>query len=289
MKKIRIFTPCWGLLFTARLQKALARSFAWPKNRAALQDRVAGWHIHTQQSDVSRINDLLAPFGFPLVFKAIGEKNRREEAMLEAARSMLRQCQEEDCLFMTAFPDIVFGEGSLEVMLELAEQKDSCVIVPHIRVTPGFLDVVTDPMSGPAMVKAALAYPHRTFVDANSDDAHSNTFYGGVRWQKIGSNYFVRHSLPNPWLCNLTADDIAWFDKQPQWGTYDHNWPGKILNEQRAVIVGSSDAAFIVEVTEHMANGALLKNINPNDLDEFYRKEPHHKDYRAHVMVFRPE
>lgn len=286
MKKVRIFTPCWGLLFAGRLERALGRSFGWQRNAGALAHNVAGWHIYTRQQDVSRVNDICAPLGFPMVYKPI-DTRVREETVLHAAQSVLKQCQEEDCLFMTAFPDIVFGDGSIEVMMELAQRLGSCVIAPHMRVTPQFLDAMTDPMSGPEMVNAAIGFAHPTFVEASSKARASNTFYGGVSWDKIGRDYFVRHSLPSPWISNITPSDVEWFSKEPQWGTYDHNWPGKILDEQRAVIVGSSDAAFMVEVTDQLSNGALLSPVDEADPEKFYRAAPHHKDYRSHVMVFR--
>ena len=288
MKKVRIFTPCWGILHAARLQRALVRSLAWPQNAAALKDNVVEWRIFTRQVDAARIKDILAPLGFPITITVI-DVNKQPCPLIDAARSVLRDCRDDGSMFMTAFPDIVFGDGSIRTMMELAQQEESCVIAPHIRVTPNFMPAMTDPMFGPSLVTTALAHAHSTWTEACSKRRVSNTFYGGVSWEQIGDLYYVRHSLPNPWIANITASDIEWFDKEPQWGTYDHNWPAKIMDEGRAVIVGSSDAAFIVEVTDQLKNNANLVSLDPQDPDKFYRKEPHHKDLRSYVTVFRPQ
>jgi hypothetical protein len=93
-------------------------------------------------------------------------------------------------------------------------------------------------------------------------------------------------------LANWIPEDYAFFINQPSFGSYDHTWPGeRLIRQERQRYVGSSDAAFICEVTDFDKNippwtpeHLKVLQVHP---DAFYRDNWHNAVDRLTVCIFR--
>ncbi len=287
MKKLRLFTAAWGDEHIARMERALVKSLRWPRNYKPMFDRLECWHLWTKADDVDRITSLARKCDLPFKVNVLRD-GIPAEALLYAAREIFNECIADRSLFMIAFADIIFGDGSIENMCQLAERDRVCVTVPHMRVLPTVLDDIGEPLSNAALVAKAIKHAHPSWREAEATRATGNSFKGGICWEKIDGLYFVQHRIPNIWVANIEQSDVEWFGLEESIGTYDHNWPGKTLDEERNRMIGSSDAAFIVEVTRLSKGLCPSQENDPKEPDKFYRDRGHHRTYRTMVSVFRP-
>lgn len=292
MKPVRIFTSVWGEQHIHFLERGLLESVQWPRNLEALESNVVAWNIATSPQDVDRIRELFAKTPFKAEITSMNVGVCPGDAVLLALTDAMRTCVLEDTLFMTSFSDIVFGEGTLETMLSLAQRKHLCVSVPHMRVLPNILNHLDRPLTNPQLVTLALQNAHTTWTEAQIGiqgfiRPHSNQFYGGLSWEKIGSNYIVQHVLPSVWIANVRQDDVEFLKNGGGMGAYDHNWPTKLCNEGRSRVIGASDAAFMVEITPEDRNRCPLSIIDQEWPDKFHHDKKHHDVYRTFYSVFR--
>jgi hypothetical protein len=55
---LRIYTAVWGKKYIDLFEKTIIRSFAWPKNKAALLNEDTTWSLHTNKKDVAHLVQL---------------------------------------------------------------------------------------------------------------------------------------------------------------------------------------------------------------------------------------
>lgn len=301
MKPIRIFTPIWGDEYIHRFERGLLKSLLWPKNRETLTGNIRYWHLFTTPEDMTRLNELVEATGYPFQLHgidpiALQSPEGKGAAVTTAATEIMDACVVDGSLFMTAFSDIVFADGSIEPMFALAQRPRVAVTVPHMRVLPDFINLLDHPVQCAEMVTLAMKTAHPMWIDAEFGMKGfvrpvSNQFYGGVSWEKCGNYYLVQHVIPNVWLANIEQSDVELIRKYESWGAYDHNWPGKLIDEHRDRVIGSSDAAFMVEVTEKDKGISPISHINTDHPDAFHQDEydygKFHRTYRMCVSVFR--
>lgn len=302
VKPLRIFTPVWGDEHIHRFEIGLVKSMCWPKNKETLTGNVAYWHVFTVPEDMARITQIMERVGHPYQVHGMDPMCQSEDAgargtaLANAGLEIMSACLVDGSLFMTAFSDIVFADGSLEPMFAVAQRHRICVSVPHMRVLPAFLNHLDKPLSNPEMVSLALATAHPTWTDAEIGIRGwirplGNQFYGGLSWEKFPGYYLVQHCLPNIWMANIEQADVELIRAQALWGAWDHNFPSKVVEEGRSRVLGSSDAAFMVEVTEHDKGIAPSGGIDPLKPDAFHHDTldygKFHGVYRNYVSVFR--
>lgn len=299
MKPLRIFAPVWGDAHIRQFEMAILKSFGWPENYAALEDNIRSWHIYTMPADEGKLTGLMKrtaqPFQIHFLKPFSDEKGRLEE-LTNAGLEVMAACVKDQSLFFTGESDFVFADGSIEPMLALAQRPRVTVTVPHMRVLPPFLDLLDHPVSCSEMVGMAMKHAHPTWTDGQIGikgffRTFSNQFYGGLSWERLGNLYLVQHVIPNAWIANIEPSDLEFMKACRVWSAWDHILPSKFIKEGRNRIIGSSDAAFIVEITELNDRNAPGSHIDMKNPDAFYRdaypNEEHHNAYRMCVSVFR--
>src|SRR5689334_1403507 len=120
MKPLRLFTPVWGADHLDWFRRGCVRSLMWPRNREALKG--ASWDIWTTQADRDSVLDIVAPLG---IAPDIGIVNtnagvNRGHELLQRLMVTWRKCVENGELFCLVMPDIIYGDGSWPVMVEMA-------------------------------------------------------------------------------------------------------------------------------------------------------------------------
>lgn len=293
--KARMLTIVWGPQHLDWFERACVASLAQPRNRAAIQEHVETWAIVTQPGDVEEVERIAGRLGVPIELHTeqplggpSGETLQRE-IMAEMAR-----CIAGGYALLMAPPDSMFGEGSIQSIFAIGEPKAICVAVPHVRVLPAILSDPAPARSNGALVAASWRHLHRTWLEAEAHREQTNAWAGGVSWREAGPGlYAVTHRLPTVYLAKFDQSDLAWWEawqaKQGLNGAWDHFWPSKLVAESRQRVVGSSDAAFIAEITPEFGN---IPPCSPNDLDEpdkYWGRGAHFVINRYLVAVFRAE
>ncbi len=287
--KMRMFSMCYGEPYSTWFENALIRSLMWPRNLEAVRRWCSEFNIYTRDQDRERLRTIAERLGVPLQFHPFDTKNSSGETLQPAMLDHLRNCEQTGVAMFMAPPDTIFGEGSIEAICELGQHPGLCVAAPHVRVNAGALGKLPDrPVSNAELVDFAWENLHKTWADANAVLQNTNSVLGGVSWRELRKGlYAVTHRLPTCYLANVQASDVQWFAGQFETGTYDHTWPAKLVKEQRHRCIGSSDAAFMVELTREHENVPPVHPADPNEPDKYFRDLEHNYVNRNVVAVFR--
>lgn len=288
--KFRIFTLAWGNQYLDWFERACVTSLSWPKNIAALRANASEWNVYSVVSDSERIKKILEPTGIPVQVHPFVPRNSSGETLQPVILDHLKNCAQTGNAFFMAPPDTIFSEGSVEHIAAIGSAPRTCIAVPHVRVNAGSFmsEFHGQPLDSPTLVSMAFRNLHKTWTDADIEQPITNSFLGGVTWRKLENNlYAVSHRLPTCYLGNVEQSDVDWFAKQFETGTFDHTWPVKLVKEQRQRVIGSSDAAFIVELTKEHENHPVCQQRDMEDPDKFWRDEEHNYVNRNQISIFR--
>lgn len=288
--KMRLFSLLWGEPYITWFENALIRSLCWPRNLAAIREFAVEHNIYTREQDRERIAPIAERLGIHLQFHPFDFKNSSGETLQPALLDHMRNCEQDGSALFMAPPDTVFADGAVRSICEIGRVPGVCVAVPHVRINAGSWP---PPLSESGLTSAQLVDHawrnlHATWRDADVKLQNTNSFLGGVSWREIGpSVYAITHRLPTTYLANVNASDVAWFSQQWETGTYDHTWPAKLVKDQRQRTIGSSDAAFIVELTRENENVPPLQPATPDEPDKFWRDLEHNYIQRNLIFVAR--
>ncbi len=288
--KLRIFTGAWSS-YVDTLDKACAQSLRWPQNREAIKG--SEWTIVTNESDFDRVSEIRESCGITKGRNVPLDPNMHPTLSFSAALyEEMQTCINEDATFLFALPDYVFGDGTIAGMMACMYEKGLCIAVPNTRVLPEAMEMFKRPLTNPELVSLAFdkKYQHQTWRDSEVGKDTINSYYGGVCWKELKDGlYAVTHRLPSSYLCQFLQSDIDFFKKQLSFSAWDHVWPTKLIEEGRQRFIGSSDVAFITEITEPEKNQALTIPVSPKGPSVFFRSLEHHKLNHTVMTVFRKE
>lgn len=264
---MKIFLPAWGEQHIEHSENGLLKSLSWPSNLKATRN--AELVVWTDQPERF--------FGHTVI-----SSGTIHSALMETISACLR---DKEPLLM-ACADFVFSEGSIEVLSSLAEAPGTCVGMAHMRVKPSFLDEVSSlPLLGKRMVSLAVKHAHESFTQAEYGP-ETNSHNTGLLWRRFGKVILLQHRLPTAFLVNFIAEDLKFLEKE-DFGAWDHRWPETWLgNRQR--LIGSSDAAFVAEITPEGRVPPVAK-IDPLERDAYREDRGHHRINRQFVTVWREE
>lgn len=270
------------------MERGLAKCLQWPSNRAAL--KWAHWHIYTTEASKERATKIASAVGLPITMKIVDEE-WAGTFLAKAVNEFVMDCARVGDRFLMAPPDTIFGEQTLDTLISIARVPKIIVSIPPVRVNQTFLDDFTgDVTNNPQLVSLAWKHLHRTWTDADMQRRFTNSFAGGVSWHEITDGlYAVTHLLPTPYYIDPSPSDAEWFRVYGAPGAYDHLWPGKLVDEGRQRLIGSSDAGFAVELTMHDQNIPVLYPADPADPTTYIGNNKHNHVNRNTVAIFRGE
>lgn len=303
-RALRLWSCFWGEKHLDLFEKALVQSLSWPINRQALAG--AKWDIWTLEKEFPYVADIAKKVSIDIELNAADSfLERLPTEYLNDSGVMInqmliksiRRCIDTESQMLIAPPDTIFGGDSIPNILQAGEDPGSVVFVAHMRVVPSILGEIDERgKSNWVLCDTALRFAHRSWVEAEAGKERSNSFVGGIYWQRRPNGVIaVRHRLPTPYLINWQSKDYDWFARptpQGEWpavmGEIDHAWPGAwLFQEERARVIGSSDDAFICEVTDPESNVPPLMNYSKDEPDKFWRGAFHNKINRAFQITFR--
>lgn len=285
---LQVITCVWGTKHLDMFRKGTLKTLSYKQNKKALYEAKAKFNLFTDQEHVDFLYKIVDA-EFPEL-----EVNVQPTTMLRRYNDPIQAAfiwQIEECLryghkLLIAPPDTLFGDESIPGILKVGREKGACVAVPHPRVNPSILNELDWTFKNEQMVSLAWKHLHRSWVNAEVGHPNRNSFIGGVHWSKISPKIIsISHRLPTVYLADFTLEDLKYFQSAGSFGVFDHLWPGHILIPRgRQRTVGSSDVAFVVEVTEFDKN---IPPMSDGDPDDFWQKNPHNEINKQFISVFR--
>lgn len=273
MQQFHVFTMMFGQHYIDLFKKACFKSMCWPKNREALAGHA--WYIYTKREHFEELTELFKETPFTLQLMEMTDSMRVAGCgfikttqcddgviLLNGLRDQIALCLKSHSRMLFAPPDTIFGDGTVPNLIALGQVEYSCVAVAHPRVLPTILDPIgytgaTDgPLNNRRLVDLAIKHAHESWSLAEIGHKNNNSYVGGISWQKLSDNLIsVTHRLPTPYFMSFHPTDWDFWWGTVSFGALDHSWPGdRLIRQERLRVVGSSDAAFIVEVTAHDKN-----------------------------------
>lgn len=287
MKRLHVFTHVFGVETIDFWKRAGAASLLWPKNQAALNSVDVLWDVYTSAASEEVVRAAVAQL--PLKAEVTVLPVEKDVAL----RPALHKALSAQAYFMPAPPDLIWGDGSVGNLLALMPfAYGRCMAVPHVRVARDkFMAAFTgEPLTNAQLVGKAFAALHEAFAGSEVPAVTSNTHTTGTVWRALSDNlYAAGFFLPTIHMMQPTEADVSWFLRTKGPDHWDHRFPQTLVGTDRQRIIGSSDAAFMVELTAddevHPARAPLVKG----KWDEYNGQLPHHVANRGTVSIFRGE
>lgn len=288
---LNILSTVWGEKHIELFRRSTLKSLSFDNNLQALGGVRAKWNIFTEPQYAEYLKSITKVMeGVDVRIRSTVELRRYTDTVHSALILQMEECLKEEAPFLIAPPDTIFGDGSIHAMLDIGTEPGACVAIHHPRVLPSILEHLNESLPNAKLVTLAWEHLHRSWTDAEIGHKRNNSFVGGVAWKKIAaSTYAIKHRLPTIYLANFLQEDLDYFKVQISSGHWDHVWPKDLVFPKgRQRTLGSSDAAFILEITEFDKNVPPLWD-GPKDGLSFWQKHEHNQINSQFISIFRGE
>jgi hypothetical protein len=286
VKSFRLFSMMWGKPYVDLFEQACAKSLNWPKNREAAK-RFAAWDLWTTPQEQWRVRDIASALGVPLCLHPVLNASTMK-ANFQALVGEIQLCEERGSAFLFAAPDSIFGDGSVESLLEIGEPPRICVAAAPMRVRETILPELGSDIPNSVLVGLGFKHMHRYFAEARVGEK-TNSLSTGISWKPIGEGlYAVQYMQHSAYLMTPEKKDVEWFRKNPRLGFYDSLFPETLIPDQRQRVVGSSDAVFVCEVTPDSRPLPPLSGAGAEP-DKFEKSLAHHVANRGLTCIWRTD
>jgi hypothetical protein len=286
--KLRVFTLVYGSPHLEWFKKTSV-CLGWDENRKSLEGCV--WRIYTLQECVEYIKETVKNLDLQVEYQAISQANANPRDGLHNCLTMeMSACVKNGSSLLVAPPDMIFGEGTIKTLVQIGtESRYTCVSFPHPRVNAETFPDINEPISNARLVSLAIEHLHCSWSSSNMNLNENSVYNSGVAWRKVGNLYAITSRIPTPHFVNPKKEDVDFMLTNASPGAWDHLWPEMLVKEQRQRVIGSSDAAFIVELTESRSHRPIVRPRLPQEPDAYGYKREHHKVNRNLVSIWRPE
>lgn len=289
-ERFRLFSIVFSEPYLTYFERGCVRSLMWPDNRASL-GKVEAWDIWTQEPYRERIEAIVKPCGIPIEWHTgVNYDGKKGHALVLALIDEMHLCVNRNVGMLWAAPDCIFGDGSIRALVSVASVPGISPCLMPLRVkAAGFLSEMGDePIPNAGLVSLGMKHAYEGFLQANAEQSDTNSVSSGVSWRRIRPGlYAVTTRVPSAFILQPTKEDIRWFGDRPKFGNYDHAFGGVLLSQGRQRIIGSSDAAFVVELTHDPASTAKVQRSDPAEPDRYFQKLPHYLVNRNTLCIWR--
>lgn len=304
--KISVFSMIYGAdRYFDQFEHCALASLLQPDNLLRVRDRFGTpeFHIYTLQEDVGRVQEVVTRSGLEDVARVrilpspVGPNSgERRQFQSAALRHEVRHCVEADAHMLFANVDTIFGNGSVYRLAALAAQdptRAKSYATPYLRVWSAEFQTRLSragwPVSNADLTAIALDTLHRSVSTDDTDLDRARSFYSGSQFWRLGSDISaLRQRVPNVYLAKFNASDLAYFDRMHDFRVWDSLWPGKLVAENRLMIVGSGDI-FCVACLTHPDKGGDIPSAETSaqTLADYQSHGLHNYTSRALVAAFR--
>lgn len=185
-------------------------------------------------------------------------------------------------------PDLFFGDGSLKHLLAYKFKNDMCLAALHMRVDyNGFqerIKMIKGNISNPQLVIIAMDCLHKSWGESFTSEDTNNSNASGSAIQKVGYNLWaITFRIPTVYLAKFTKDDL---DNLSAFDHWDHEWPSRLMDQNRYKFIGSSDMFFAVELTKTDMNIPTVEHYRLWN-DDFHVTKRHGETNRHFLAIVR--
>jgi len=174
----------------------------------------------------------------------------------------------DKALVLVSMPDSIFSENTVSNLVSLSDGKGVSIAVAHARVSyecsvDSWLndsELFNGKLNSELLVEYAMKCMHDTLKYADDMEDNNATLDGLSTRRLNNNNLAVIHNLPGPYLLTPIDDDINFFIRRGSFNMIDKLWSHMLLRQSRLKIIGSSDLAFIVELTKGEEKKVSLKS-----------------------------
>jgi len=271
-KKLLIHTTAWGKyrdFYNTYTKPSLEKDVAYLKSQ--------GWEISYTQGAFN-LDEA------PEKFDTTRSFNKCSALLLAHLRKTIQDCIDQESYMFLAPPDTVFALGTLTHCVKIAHGKNVCVAIPHIRASLGDGKVWENKLpTGKELVRRCFTNGHDAFIKT-MDNENENATWAGISTRKIDSDlHAMIHCMPTIYLAKFTPLDLRYWEYAMDFGNWDRQWLKILWNDSRVKIVGSSNMAFCVEVTDIDKNVPPLQSGLKNN-DKYWCEDDFNKDMRNFVF-----
>lgn len=300
--KLRLFVCVYGREFLSLFQQVACRSLLQPRNKAALAASdvtVALYSDPATMEEAAETADHLGTVERHWIEPTANAPQTQQAAIM----AEIRRCIDEDATCIMVCPDNFWGDGTLPNLLAIAgEAQGICLAVPHPRVNRlsfecrlmgDSLIAGGKTLDNGNLVYRAMQVLHPSWTNARETPfpADTSSFNAGISWSGIGDGlYAVSHLLPTVFVARFIEADYILFREaiaKGLAGIWDHHWPIMLVNTGRQRVIGSSDAAFIVELTDADSHNVPLTPNDPKEPNRYHRDAPHIRANRNVTAIWR--
>lgn len=204
--------------------------------------------------------------------------NKESAILLAHLRATIQDCIDDNSIMVLVMPDTIFGKGSIYNSIKMMEGKNTNIAIPHLRAVP--LEKWQD--KNPTcreLVDYCFESPHDSFMKS-FDNEDSNASWAGISARKLNNKmYTVNHSLPTTYIARFNPIDLRYWEYCMDFGNWDRQWLKILVKDERIKIVGSSDIAFCVELTDADKNVPPVQKGLLNN-DKYWEEDDHNKIFK---------
>jgi hypothetical protein len=280
-KILFVFVPMWGSQYVDLFFEYTMPSLMQSKNFPDISSNNKRIIIcfYTKSIDAELIKRKMNNYNCGYEYKIYNDyyfKDLGRGLMLNFFIHMLEKCVSNNALMLLALPDFIYSNGSISNLFKLSDGKGVSVAVPHPRVSYECIEegkiniknLLKSGISSSMLVKMAGQCKHSSF--SFSDELmDKNSTSDGISTRKLNYNCLaVTHNLPNVCLLSPIKDDVSFFKRRISFNDIDHLWPNMLLRQSRLKVVGSSNIAFMIELTYD--NDKIPKLRSDNKFNDQY-------------------
>lgn len=201
--------------------------------------------------------------------------NKYSAILLQHLRRTIQDCIDQEAIFVLVMPDTIFGKGSIYNSIKLMENKNVNIAIPHIRAVPKEEWKGKNPTCR-ELVNYCFESPHDAFIKT-FDNEDKNATWAGISTRKLNDKmYSILHSLPTVYVARFTALDLRFWQYAMDFGMWDRQWLKMLFQDKRVKVIGSSDIACCVELTDADKNlPEVQKGMQYND--KYWEADEHNR------------
>lgn len=260
---VHLLTVVWGNDRLRLFEHALLRSVLQRGNLPRLvRDGVSvSIDVHTTLKHVGDVHRILKRTlcerpahvrdGIQIsIFVTVGPKVHLESAL----RRTMRRCARRNASMLMAPPDSYFANGSINNLVQAQAGRNVSVAAVHLRVVDEeflrALDAFEGDIEAPMLDSLALETAHDNVANGFIERDRNCASETGVALQVLEPNMvLVTHRIPTIHLIAVEQSDVEYFEGRP-FQAWDHQMTALHIAHGRFKYIGSSDAFFMVELTD---------------------------------------
>jgi hypothetical protein len=257
-KKLYVFVPVWGEKFIDIFLSYSLPSISSDGNLTLLQKKMeVTFFFYTKKESFEILKEKLKGFNYKFNIVLESDLPSYRRTLNKFFSDMLSKGVKDEAMIFLSPPDQIWSEYSIYNMVKMANGKCVNIAVPHGRVSHSCISKEEENIQknkkndSRSMVDIFLDCQHKSFKCSYEEDDFNCISWGAISSSSINKNHIsVIHNLPSIFLITPTKSDVIFFKRRVSYYLIDHLWQHLLIRESRLKVVGSSDIAFTMEITD---------------------------------------